>query len=215
MKQKGTFLTSLVIAGCLAGAGSAQAGMITYDSWTTNENGTGNYIFTVDDDTSGQFGYSLTVNPWNAEALGVFIDFGASSTGVAALNLDGDSTVSLQGRDTTSSECGNGCNINGLNIPGFDGTWGLVFGLGVQGYEGIQTFNWSTADLGLTLDDFGVVAIRAQQLCDAGSTLPDGECEGSDKAYGYGSSVSVPEPGTLALLGLGVLGLFVRRKSPA
>ena len=42
-----------------------------------------------------------------------------------------------------------------------------------------------------------------------GQTLPDGNCEGSDKSSG---GVSGPEPSSIALLGLGLIGLVAVRK---
>ncbi|MGW8368954.1 MAG: PEP-CTERM sorting domain-containing protein [Gammaproteobacteria bacterium] len=199
-------------------AGQAHANVITYDTWTTNEGDTGNYVLTVDDSTAGQFAVELTINPWNAEALGLFIDLGdfdiAGAVGLSNIMPAGQ--VALFDTDTSSDSCGGGCNLNGLVPPLAmpDGEWELVFSLGSVGFDGIQTFSFTIDDFGLSLSDWGLVGIRAQQLCDPGETLPQGNCDGSDKSYGYpGTSVKVPEPGTALLLGAGLVLLsFGRRK---
>jgi hypothetical protein len=59
---------------------SLASATVLYNSWTSNDSQTGNYILTIKA-LGGFFNYNLTVNPWNAEALGLFIDLGAVSVG--------------------------------------------------------------------------------------------------------------------------------------
>jgi hypothetical protein len=204
--------TKAVAAVALAvGSLSAQASLI-YSTWTGNAAPDGNYTLTVNH-TAGKFNYNLTVNPWNAEALGLFVDFGnINLTGpVSITNASPAGQVNLFAMDTSSDSCGSGCNLNGLTVPlAGDGQWELVFSLGSSGFDGIQTFSWSTQDFGLDESAFGLVAIRAQQLCTSG-TLPNSGCTGSDKVYGFVDTPrppsNVPEPGTALLFGLGLLGI--------
>ncbi|MBS8242024.1 PEP-CTERM sorting domain-containing protein [Marinobacter lipolyticus] len=214
MKRKTWLSGGILATSLLLGGQAAQAAMMTYDTWETNENDTGNYIFQIDDNDAGLFNYNLTVDPWNAEALGLFLDFGTSAADASAPAITG-ANVSLFGRNQASDGCGAGCNLNGLAIPDFDGVWSLVFRLGAQGFDNIQTFSWSSSNFGLSLEDLGVVGIRAQQLCSGDATLDNGDdgCGGSDKAYGSATTPpnEVPEPGTLALIALGLLAIGVRR----
>ncbi|RBP26460.1 putative secreted protein with PEP-CTERM sorting signal/MYXO-CTERM domain-containing protein [Marinobacter pelagius] len=220
MKFKGRFLPSLLAAGCLAGAGAAQAGMITYDTWLPDDGAVGNYIFTVEhDEVGGRFNYNLTVDPWNADPLGLFIDLGDNTVGDVDLIQDSGG-VELYATNTSDDSCDTGCNLNGgpggsLIVPDEpNGLWELVFRLGETGGADLQqTFSWSTADFELGLSDFGLVAIRSQVLCTGDDLLPGDadDCEGSDKSYSGTTTVSVPEPGTLGLLGLGLLALAIRR----
>lgn len=206
-------LRRLALLAGLSLAAQANATLI-YNDWTGESATTGNYILTINH-VGNQFSYNLTVNPWNAEALGLFIDLGSITIG--SVNLGGttpSAPVSLYATDTSSSSCGTGCNLNGLSLPALaGGDWELVFRLGGTGFDGIQTFNWTTSDFGLGESAFGLVGIRAQQLCTGSSVLPDGSCTGSDKAYAYASN-SVPEPSALMLSALALLALgMVRRRA--
>jgi len=185
---------------------------LIYDTWVSNDGVSGNYIVTVDQ-VGDVFQVEVTVDPWNAEALGIFIDWGDFDlTNTSITNVSPSGEVSLFATDTSSSSCGSGCNLNGLDAPiaAPDGEWEWVIRLGSSGFNGIQTFSFDLAANGLSEADWGLIGIRAQQLCDPGQLLPDGACDGSDKSYS--GTKKVPEPGTLALVGAGLLGMGLRRR---
>lgn len=220
-----------VIAGMVAAMFAAPVGAaVIYQDWQPPSS-TGNYQLTVTA-VGTSFNWQLTVNPWNAEALGLFVDFGDveipnTFTTAGITNISTTPTVgvpvTLFAQDTAAGDCGPGCNLNGsplepLAVP--DAQWELVFRLGAQGFDGVQTWNFTTPDFGLTEADFGIVAIRAQQLCPADTTLPGGieNCGGSEKVWAGPNGELPPSlisaPGSLALLGAGLLALGVtRRKS--
>jgi len=216
MKSLTQFAARLIALLAFGVASQAAQATLSYSDWTSNESSSGNYTLTINH-VGNQFSYNLTINPWNAEALGLFIDLGAVT--VSNVNLGGttqSAPVSLFDTDTSSSSCGSGCNLNGVSLPALiGGDWELVFRLGGTGFDGIQTFNWTTSDFGLTEAAFGLVGIRAQQVCSSSTTLPNGNCGGSDKAYSYASTVtttSVPEPSALMLLAFALLSLGLLRR---
>ena len=233
--MKGTFKLSSLLGAMLLLSPMASNATVIYSDWSSvnGVGGGGNYIVTVDKDAiNNRFDINFTVNPWNAEGLGLFIDLGdfniagtgtdaTATAAVGLVNIFPDGKVSLFNTDTSSMECGQGCNLNGFNptIPSPDGEWELVFRLADQGYDGIQTFSFSINDFGLEESDWGLMGVRAQQLCPEGSTLPNStNCGLSDKSSGNGGGGPdpdrpVPVPGTLLLVGLGLMGLrFVGKK---
>lgn len=191
---------------------------LVYDTWTSNDAATGNYVLTIDH-VGSSFIYNLTVTPWNAEALGIFFDLGNVAVGNSGFsNLNPSAPVQLHATDTSSNSCGSGCNLNGLSLPALGGSdWEFVFRLGSTGFEGLQSFAWKTSDFGLNEASFGLVGVRAQQLCSGDNTLSNGSagCSGSDKSYGFATPTSsVPEPGALALVSVALLGFAALRRRP-
>ena len=125
--------------------------------------------------------------------------------------------VSVFDTDTSSNNCGAGCNLNGLVAPlaDPDGEWEWVIRLADQGFDGIQTFSFDIANNGLTLDDWGVIGVRSQQLCSGDNTLDNGDsgCGGSDKSYDPdGGTQSIPEPSAILGLALFFGGLITSRR---
>lgn len=189
---------------------------LIYNTWDTNEGNSASYIVTVNQNGDA-FDVEVTINPWDAEALGIFIDWGdfdLTSTGISGISPAGEVVVS--GTDTTSNSCGGGCSIPNNLYASPDGEWEWVIRLGDTGYEGLQTFNFTLAGNGLTESDWGRIGMRAQVQCSGGDVLPgdQGNCDGSDKSWGFGTpDMKVSEPATVGLLGLGLLGMgLVRRR---
>jgi hypothetical protein len=205
----------------LIGVATPSQATVVYNSWNSNESPNGNYVLNVTK-VGNQFNWNLTVSPWNAEALGLFVDLGAVTIGSVGLSsVSPAGQVSVFATDTSNDSCGSGCNLNGLNsLPALGGgDWELVFSLGDQGWDAIQTFSWTTNDFGLTEAAFGTVAVRAQQLCSGTAVLPGGNCGGSDKAWGTPvdeelppTGGTVPEPMSAGLVGLGLLAAAAARR---
>jgi hypothetical protein len=205
---------ALLASGAFVSPASAT---LIYDTWVSNDSATANYVVTVTENASF-FDVHLTIEPWNAEALGFFVDLGNRTISDKTVqNVTPTNQVSLIANDTTATGCGPGCNLMGLfNAPVPEWEW--VFRLGENGWNNIQTFSFSFARNGASEADWGIVGLRAQQLCPAGTELPGGieSCDGSDKSYGYSTPTQVPEPGALSLLAVGLLGLgFARRRRPS
>lgn len=205
-------LPTFLSAAALALTTTAAPAAAVFSQWSSINPSSGHYQLTVVD-TGSQFDWTMTVSPWDAEVLGVFVDFGAVSM-PASVPITGvtGAAVTLAGKDTADLGCGSGCNLNGLSLPGLGGgDWELVFRLGNAGFDGVRTFRWVTPDFGLGEGDLRLVGVRAQQFCPDGLVLPSSGCTGSDKAWAWptpaAASVSVPAPPVSALVLGGVLGL--------
>lgn len=216
MRTFGKSLKSAMVAGgVMASLSSVSfAGQIVFDNWVSTDATVGSYIVTIDDSTAGQFDFNVTVNPWDSEVVGLFIDLGNYDINPAALGLASADPVSLYSSDTPSMDCGNGCAIDQLGpsidlVTGGDGEWEMVFRLGTQFFDNIQTFDFSINDMGYALTDFVQAGLRSQQLCSGTDLLPGdvGDCDDADKAFSATPTPPAPgptvsEPGTLSLIAL-------------
>lgn len=180
----------------------ANATTISFTNWIHNSGSdASDYVVTVNDDNAGYFLVNVDVSAAglasdpSTDILGVFFnaheDLLASNINNFSANV-GSVSICVNG---LLSSCGNGNNLNGLGVT-FD--IGMKTGSTGSGDGALQSFSFRVDSvLGITLSDFDLFGIRAQST---------GTGNGSDKAYS-GPSTSVPEPSTLALFGLGLLGI--------
>lgn len=213
----------LVISGI---ALPTQANVIVFESWLTNEGNSGNYILAIEH-SNNEFNFDLRITPWNAEALGLFIDLGdvdLSSVGINSVSdliLTNSNNIVTYAIDSADHICGNGCNLNGLNpVLTTDEEWEMIFSLGATGFDDIQRFQLTTSDFGLELSDFKMIGIRSQQLCSDAALLDNGDegCTGSDKSYSSTftttTTTQVPESNIFILLLLVMTILALIQKKP-
>lgn len=199
------FVRLLLLAGLMAGTSSAFAAIITFSDWMDTETPTADYTLTIDDNTPGRFTFNASVDDGYSGSM-LAIGFGTTSGfNYTSANLGLLPDTYTTAFDTLVCNPNQGCNFNGTGLGAFD----VIVRFAAQG-AGVSTVSFSINQLaGMTLADFNVVGIRAQD------TGPNGGRLDSDKVWSTTPTtppVGVPEPGSLALLGAGLLGIGMLRR---
>lgn len=156
---------------------------------------------------------SFSVNGTTVQATDSGLDFGAPPIDAANNgNLPNhgvfptyfhEIAFSFDGSDTTTTYNAQDDAGGGLFDPNGNGTYFVKFEINVAGLAGevlhFDLYNTKVKNNGnITIDDFAPFSHDAQ----SGSELPP-------------TSVEVPEPSTIAIIGLGLLGIAVARRRPA
>jgi hypothetical protein len=101
MRTRSALALAFVATGTFASPANAT---LIYDTWSSNDSATANYVVTVTENGS-LFDVLLTIDPWNAEALGFFVDLGNRTiTDKTIQSVSPAGQVSVYANDTTSTD---------------------------------------------------------------------------------------------------------------
>ena len=198
MKNWKMMMASLLLA---AGVAGSVNGAITY--------------FDVDPDVSVN-GTIYSYNPLTG--TGVFFGNPGFSFSTGPILLNADDKGLFSGSTSGWTVLGSGGNATALNlndpISTASTTWSSNFliissqGTGVTSYYGIRN-DTSVGWIQIRRDGNSIYTILASGMSDSGSILAGQTSEGGG---GGGGGSAVPEPGTAAMLGVGVVMLSAARQ---